>query len=409
MSALSDNGYSLGNTKTLLLGLDDEALKLVGAADGLVSILAEHADEVDRDGHVSADVFRKLVAAGFMRIFIPKRMGGFGQGMQTMLAVAAALGRGCGSTAWVTMIVAGSNMMLNMFSGRAQIDAWGKNVDVGACTAQGKEVTVEPVDGGYRVSGQWPYLSGVEHATWALVQMLDTSIDPPNLLFGLVPVAAGTIEQTWNVAGMRGTASDTLVLKDYFVPSHHTCSFLDALAGNPASEFRDEPITRIPLGPAIELGLLGPPIGVVQAALEHVLKLAPNRKITLSSYASQSASTMFQVQVAEAAAKLEAARALTVLMTKEVDSAAVENRKLEYVDHARIRATIGSAGAMLREAMQILTQAHGTSTFAQANPLQRMWRDVNVATSHSMVTEGLGYEVYGKALVGSDERIVKIV
>lgn len=409
MSAISDNGYNLGNTKTLLLGLDDEILKLVSAADALVPTLAERAEEVDRDGHVSAEVFQKLVDAGFMRIFIPKRLGGFGQGLQAILAVSAALGRGCGSTSWVTLIVAGSNMMVNMFCERAQLDAWENNIDVGACTAQGKEVVVERVDGGYRVSGEWPYLSGVEHATWALVQMLDTSIDPPNLLFGLVPVADGTIKQTWNVAGMRGTASDTLVLKDYFIPGYRTCSFFEALEGNPASELREEPITRIPLGPAIELGLLGAPIGVVQGALEHVLKLAPSRKITLTTYPSQSVSIMFQVQVAEAAAKLEAARALTVLMAKEIDSAAFENKKLEYVDHARIRATIGYAGAMLREAMQILTQAHGTSTFAQANPLQRMWRDVNVATSHSMVTEGLGYEVYGKALVGSDERIVRVV
>ena len=409
MATTLDVGYGLGNTKTLLDGLDDEALALVDAADALVPVLEERAEEVDRSGHVSADVFKKLVDAGFIRVGVPKRLGGFGQRLQTLIAICAALGRGCGSTAWVTQIVAGSCMMVSLFGGRAQREVWEDNPDVGACASQGKPRTIARVEGGYRISGQWSYLSGVEHAGWALLGMLDTSATPPDMLFGLVPVADGIIEQTWNVAGMRGTASNTLVLDDYFVPDYRICSFSEVMEGNPPSEFRDEPVTRMPFGPAVELGLLGPPIGVVQGALEHVLKLSPKRGITYSTYPSQNVSTAFQVQVAEAAAKLEAARALTLRMSREIDNAALQNQRLEYIDNTRIRATIGCAGVLLREAMQILTQAHGTSTFAQANPLQRMWRDVNVGTSHGMVTAALGYEVFGKALVGSDERIAPLI
>ncbi|HKP78360.1 MAG TPA: acyl-CoA dehydrogenase family protein, partial [Phenylobacterium sp.] len=225
----------------------------------------------------------------------------------------------------------------------------------------------------------------------------------------LVPVADGVIEQTWNVVGMRGTASNTLVLEDYFVPDHRTLSVTKVMAGEPPSEYRDEPNARVSFGPAIEIGLLAAPIGVTQAALEYVLKLAAKRGITYSTFPSQSASGGFQMQVAEAAAKFNAARILTADLVREVDKAAAENRQIDYVNRTRIRAMLGLAGSLLREAMQILTHAHGSSTFAEASPLQRMWRDVNVATSHGMVTDMFGYELYGKALVGSSERLAPLV
>ena len=408
MSSVSHAEVDLGRNP-FLDGLDAEALKLVSAAEALVPVLAERAEEVDRSGHVSRETFKQLADAGFIRLLVPKRLGGAQQTLQTLMAVSAVLGRACGSTAWMTQIVAGSSLLLSLFGERAQREAWDGNPDAGACAAQTKPTAMTRVDGGYRISGRWSYMSGVEHASWAMVGVPDTSSSPPDVLFNLVPVADGVIEQTWNVVGMRGTASNTLVLEDYFVPDHRTLSVTKVMAGEPPTEYRDEPNARVSFGPAIEIGLLAAPIGVTQAALEYVLKLAAKRGITYSTFPSQSASGGFQMQVAEAAAKFNAARILTADLVREVDKAAAENRQIDYVNRTRIRAMLGLAGSLLREAMQILTHAHGSSTFAEASPLQRMWRDVNVATSHGMVTDMFGYELYGKALVGSSERLAPLV
>lgn len=396
----------------LLDGLDARALELVNAAEKLVPVLAARAEEVDRSGHVSPEVFKQIADAGFVRLFVPRRLGGEEQGLQTLLAIGETLGRGCGSTSWMTLIVAGSSLMLSLFSERAQREAWEKNPSAGACASQSKPERVVRVDGGFRITGRWSYLSGIEHAGCAMVAMPVTPPPPdsePEILFGLVPVADGTIEQTWQVVGMRGTASNTLRLKDYFIPDHRVLSVTKAMAGEPATPYRNERFSQVTYGPAVEIGLVATPLGVTRAALEHVLRLAPKRAITYSTYLSQTASPAFQIQFAQAAVKFTSARTLAADLAREVDQAAAQKVQINYTNRTRIRATLGLISALLREAMQILVHAHGTATFAEANPLQRMWRDVNVSTSHGMITDMFGYELYGKALVGSSDRLAPLV
>ena len=402
-----ENGIDWGKNP-LLEGLDDRALQLVSAAEALVPLLEERADEVDRTGHVSADTFRRLSDAGFIRMFVPKRYGGEEQSLQAQVAVGAALARGCGSTAWMNQIVSGSSMMLSLFSEQAQKDAWGENPNAGACASQSRADKVERVEGGYRISGGWSYLSGVEHAGWAMVHFIPDAANPVVLL-ALVPVRDGKIEQTWNVVGMRGTASNTLRLENYFVPDHRVLSIGEALTGNPATPFRNDRLSKVTYGPAVEVGLLATSIGVTQAALDYVLSKAPKRSIQYSTYSAQTQSPGFQIQLAEAGIKFTTARLIAADAIREVDYAAAQGYQIDYTNRTRIRAAIGFSAKLLRDALQILTQAHGTSTFGESNPLQRYWRDVNVATSHGMTTESFGYELYGKALIGSDERLAPLV
>ena len=47
-------------------------------------------------------------------------------------------------------------------------------------------------------------------------------------------------------------------------------------------------------------------------------------------------------------------------------------------------------------------------SFADANPLPRIWRDSAVAARHAVVLPVIGYEVYGKALLGRDDHITPL-
>lgn len=394
----------------LLTGLDSEALKLVSAADALVPTLAEHADEVDASGHLSPDVFKQIVDAGLLRVCVPKRLGGHQQKIQTQLAISAALGRGCGSTAWVVQNISATALLVGRLPERAQREIWEQNPDIGICASQSLPSAMTRADGGYRISGRWGFLSGVEQAGWAGL-MLPVLDDPssPELLMCLVPAAAHSVAPTWNVIGMRGTASNTLVVEDCFVPEHRVLSVTKAMAGITATEYPDEAIYRTPVAPSLALILLGAPIGIAQAALDHVLGAAGQRGIAYSTFPSQSVSTAFQLQIAEAAIKIDAARLFAAQSARDLDDAAANSQPLDYISSTRIRASVGHASQQLREALQILVNAHGTATYGESNPLQRMWRDLNTATSHGMLTPALGYEVLGKALVGSDERIAPLV
>lgn len=393
----------------LHVGLDRDGLRLVNAAEALVPLLSEHAMDVDRSGHVPPEVFKHVVGAGLLRVCVPKRFGGEQQKTQTLLAISAALGRGCGSTAWIAQNISATAILVGMFCEEAQRDVWEGTPDIGICASQSPPKSMTRVDNGYRISGRWSYLSGVEQAGWALLMIPIADGPAREIAFALLPVTAGTVEHTWNVVGMRGTASNTLVLKDYVVPNHRVLSLTKALAGTYATEYPGETLYRTPIAPSLALGLLGAPIGMAQGALEHVLGFADKRSIAYSTFPSQSASTGFQIQVAEASLKIDTARLFAAQLARELDDAAKRGVLLEPTDSTRIRAAVGFACQQLREASQILANAHGTATFAEFNPLQRMWRDLNTATSHGMLTPMLGYEVYGKSLVGSKETVAPLV
>ena len=64
---------------------------------------------------------------------------------------------------------------------------------------------------------------------------------------------------------------------------------------------------------------------------------------------------------------------------------------------------------LVREAVELLVQAHGTSSLADFNRLQRLWRDVHVASHHAITEWQVNLEVYGKALLGVEPNITHLI
>jgi alkylation response protein AidB-like acyl-CoA dehydrogenase len=61
------------------------------------------------------------------------------------------------------------------------------------------------------------------------------------------------------------------------------------------------------------------------------------------------------------------------------------------------------------EAINMLLFAHGAGSFAESNPLQRIWRDSNAVARHAFSLPEVNYETYGKALLGIEEQISPLV
>ncbi|MEV5388333.1 acyl-CoA dehydrogenase family protein, partial [Streptomyces sp. NPDC052721] len=116
-----------------------------------------------------------------------------------------------------------------------------------------------------------------------------------------------------------------------------------------------------------------------------------------------------QIQLAEAALKLETARLHTYRAVDEVDRAASSGSPLDYTARTHIRAQAGFAAQHVLEAVGTVLNVHGAASFAEASPLQRVWRDANVAARHVGLVPAVGLEVYGKALLGIGERVSLMV
>ncbi|MEU1542021.1 acyl-CoA dehydrogenase family protein [Actinacidiphila glaucinigra] len=383
---------------------------LAARAAALQPLLQQRAAQGEADRVIPPAVVEALGEAGVFRSLTPKRYGGHETDLRTLIEVSEALGQADGSAAWVGMIISVTNWLACLFPEKAQEEVFGTDPDARVTGVAAPTGIGERVPGGWRVTGRWSYNSGAPYATWAAVGALlkDEQGEVTDQALVLIPAAELAVEDTWHTAGMRGTASNTLVGQDVFVPEHRVLSVPAAAEGVYPRPTRGEALYSAPFGPMLVLCLTGPLLGLGRAALEAVTSAAASKPLSFTIYGRQAESVGVQTQIAEAALKIETARMLVHRAATEVDTAAAA-APMNYAARAHIRARAGYAVQQILEAINILLNAHGSSAFAETSPLQRIWRDANAAARHAGLVPAVGLEVYGKTLLGVEDRVSHMV
>lgn len=388
-----------------------DAAELLTRIREIQPLLARNAAQGEKDRRVVEESIAALTDAGAFRITVPRRYGGYETSMRTMLDVSAAVAEADGGTAWVVTLVNICNWLVGIMPQQAQDDVFGADPDAkvsGVLTPTGES---RKVDGGWRVSGRWYYNSGSWHATWAAVGVPLTDVDGNVIDQGmaLIPRADLGLEETWFVAGMRSSGSNCLIADDVFVPEHRVLSTPRAIGGDYPTERKDEVFYRSAFIPISALVLAGPQLGLGRAALQQVIAKAAAKPISYTFYATQKESVGFQLQIAEAARLIDTAHLIAYRAAADIDEAAARNEYPDFVHRARVRADTGYVVECITKAIDILLSAHGAGSFAEVNPLQRIWRDSATAARHAIASPQVNYEIYGKALLDVDQPITPMV
>jgi alkylation response protein AidB-like acyl-CoA dehydrogenase len=385
--------------------------ELIARATEIRPVLEQQAEKTEALRRLPDEIVASLKETGLCRLMVPARFGGYETSIRTYLDVIAELGRGCGSTAWVASLINVCAWLAALFPDHAQQDVWGGNRDAWVAGSLAPHGDAKPVDGGWRVTGRWPWASGCLHAQWAAcgIHMNNAQGETVNFGLSLMPMSDLTIEDTWFMAGMKGTGSNTIVARDVFVPEHRFLPYPAAFAGTYRTEHVEETVYRVALIPVTILILAGSQLGLAQAALDHVIGKAPGRGITHTNFGRQSESTGFQILVAEAALKIDSARLHVQRAADDLDAYAAARRHPDVTARARVRADTALAAKYCREAVEQLMSAHGTSSLADSNRMQQIWRDVHVASRHAITEWQINLEVYGKALLGIEPNITPLI
>lgn len=384
---------------------------LLGRAAAIRPILERNAAQTDALRRLADENVAALKGSGLCRLMVPRRFGGYETSIKTYIEAMTELGSGCGSTAWVASLVNVCAWLAGLFPERAQRDVWGTDHDAWVAGSLAPNGVAVPVDGGWRVTGTWPWASGCMHAQWVAcgIHMKNDRGEMADLGLSLMPVTDVTIEDTWFMAGMKGTGSNTIKAADVFVPEHRFLPYPPAFQGQYRTEHRDETVYRAALVPVTVLILAGSQLGVARAALGFVTARAGARGITHTTFPTQAASSGFQMLVAEASMKIDTAGLHVLRAADDLDRFAAENRHPDLVARARVRMDTALAAKYCREAVELLVQAHGTSSLADHNRMQRLWRDVHVASHHAITEWQVNLEVYGKALLGVEPNITHLI
>ncbi|SFK36891.1 acyl-CoA dehydrogenase family protein [Geodermatophilus ruber] len=404
MTAVQETPADTGGTPS--------AAELVARVKELHPLLATNAVEGERDRRVLEESIQALTTAGLFKLAVPKRYGGYETSMRTMLDVSAATGAADGGTAWVLTLTNVCAWLASLFPEKAQDEVFGADPDAKVSGVLTPTAETRKVEGGWRVSGKWYYNSGSWHATWAVlgIPITDEAGEVVNQGLALIPRGDMDLEDTWFVAGMKSSGSNCLVAEDVFVPEHRVMLVPPAIAGEyPSEHTGTEPFYRSAFVPVLALVLVGPQLGMGKAALDYVISKAANKPISYTFFAAQTDSTAFQLQVAEAARLIDTAHLHAYRAAADIDEAAARGVYPDVLTRARVRSDTGYVAENITRAIDILLSAHGAASFAEVNPLQRIWRDSATAARHAVVSPAVSYEVYGKALLGVEDTITPLV
>ncbi|MFY9930537.1 MAG: acyl-CoA dehydrogenase family protein [Streptosporangiaceae bacterium] len=385
--------------------------ELVARVRELHPLLRANAAAGEENRRVGQESMQALQQAGILRIAQPRRYGGYETSMRTMLDVSASVGEADGGTSWVVTLLNVCSWLVGLYPGQAQDDVWQDHPDALISGVLTPTAETRKVDGGYRVTGRWYWNSGSWHADWAVLglPLTDASGEVIDQGLALIPRTDLELEETWFVAGMKSTGSNCLIATDVFVPEHRIMSVPPAIEGHYGTEFSDEALYRSAFVPLLALVLAGPQLGLGRAALDLVRQKAATKPISYTFYTAQTDSVAFQLQLAEAAMRIDTAHLHAYRAADDIDQAAARGEYPHFLARARVRADTGWAIEHITKAIDLLLSAHGASSFAEANPLQRIWRDSAVAARHAVILPVIGYEVYGKALLGRDDHITPLV
>jgi 3-hydroxy-9,10-secoandrosta-1,3,5(10)-triene-9,17-dione monooxygenase len=383
--------------------------ELVNRAKALQPLLREHVKEGEVLRRLPDAVVEALTEAGFYRLLVPRRFGGYEAEVRTIVEITETLAEADASAAWTIGVTTTGAWCAGQLPDRGQREIFGTDSDT-RIAGSATPVEAQWVNGGLRVSGRWGYATGSTHASWLSITAALPAADgrPEAMMMCFVPKDQLRIEDTWRTIGMRGTGSNTLVADDLFVPEHRMVPAATLADGAwPAAS--DSPMYRLTFGPMAELLLVGPLLGMGNAALNYTIDKASTKAMHHTVFARQVDSVGVQLQIADAALKLRTARLHAYDAADEVDRTAAEGDSRNYSMRARIRAQCGYAAQQVLDAINTLVNVHGAGSFAHTNPLQQIWRDANTGGRHAGVHAQVGYEVYGKSLLSVEERISPLV
>jgi 3-hydroxy-9,10-secoandrosta-1,3,5(10)-triene-9,17-dione monooxygenase len=384
---------------------DDRAyLVMVDRARALIPQLRDRAARTEELRRLPPETERDLHEAGLFRIVQPKRVGGSEFDYVSLVDCAELLGKGDASVAWNFGNLASHHWMLAMFDRRAQDLVWDKDPNVLIASSfifpAGRASKVE---GGYRLRGSWPFSSGVASCDW---NMLASVVSPEDEADGieyrifLVRKSDYAIRDTWNAAGLRGTGSNDVEVVDAFVPAPLTVAVSDLAGGpTPGSAVNPNALYALPVFSLFPFVLSGVALGNAQACLDDYIETAQHRASTYNR-AKLGDMQSTQIKIAEASAKIDAAR---LIMRSNCIEAMAEARRGRIPDMAgktKSRRDGAFAVNLCTEAVSMLFAASGARGLFTTGALQRQFRDAHAINSHLAFNFDAAGTNYGRVALG---------
>ena len=367
--------------------LSDQVTRMLAAVRELAPGIAARADEIEAGRRVPGDIVEALRRIGVFRMLVPRSHGGLALSVPEAVPVVEALSAIDSSVGWVTMIAVTSQTFCTPLS-RATFDRLDADhpdvVVVGVGTPVGR---ADKINGGYRVTGRWPFASGCQNAQWivghcVLYQAGEPMMsgDGPQTRFFMLPAECWRIEETWRASGLTGSGSHHVVLEDFDAPDASAFDLMHGMSCVPGP-------FEAAVTPFLGTFHSAVAVGVAAGALADLASTAGAGRRQLFAATTLRDSPVFQHEFGRVSAAQRAARALLDVQAANHSRRAVEGTldgKADFAESLQASAWIHATCAGVVSACYTLG---GSSVVLNTSPLQRRLRDIHAARQHVFAQE----------------------
>jgi alkylation response protein AidB-like acyl-CoA dehydrogenase len=358
--------------------------------------IEKHRDQADAQRRIPSELLHQLSANGAFRLNTPRELGGFELPVASTMNVIERLARIDGPVAWVVWnLNAGFSAAFMSEPDADRVWSGGPGPLIAHSSQPGLLAETED---GYRLSGEWKVVSGVDSAQWlGLLAVVVDGGQPrvtesgPDARFCLVPRSSVTVLDTWQAAGMRGTDSNTVIADDVAVPAD--------MAVKPTVAPRiDRPLFRIPVINQITAGGAAVLIGMAQAAIDEVVALSQAK--TGPDGMPLAHQPRIQATLGQAAARLGAARAYLLMTLGALDAAATAGRRpATEAERGAMRGALCLAAETARTVLTSMYEVGSSSALYESSRLGRIFRDGHAGAQH-VIFSAAHYEMVGRTIIG---------
>jgi len=360
------------------------AQRLFAAAERFVPRIRELAPRMRAERRLDDALVEDMECAGLFSVIVPKRWGGAGLGPHEANRLSEIIGSADTSTGWVSAFYMLHNWFLCKFAPSVQEELYAKRNSVRAPAVFGPPGSAERVNGGYRVTGRWPYGSGAWHASHALVPAMVGSA----MHWFLMPRSDVELIDDWHMEAMSATGSVTIAANKVFVADDWHCDINRLVSADnyPSAGFHEDLVYRLPFT-ALLMVSLSPCLGGLDRAVELAREKLPRSMPLGIPRIERPAARIRWAEVYERARVLrlvrdnateDAIRAGIACETPTPESEAKAQLHLVYFVHG------------IKDAMRQVIDGLGSSTYRKDDPIFRITQDVGVLATHA---QGPDYDV----------------
>ncbi len=378
----------------------DEAMR---RARDIVPMLRDRA-QASEDARVLTRGNEQLLhETGLFRFHQPKAFGGMELPFVALVDIVAEIARGCPSTGWNVGNLGCHHWILGYYAPDTQHEVWDANPDTliasSIALAAGR---ARKVDGGFIVSGRWPFSSGVDNSDWNMLAATVFDGDKPvDSRLCVVPKSDYQVLDTWDAMGMGATGSKDVSATDVFVPDRRALALRDCRGGfdHPGGALNKGALYGIPIVAASSHPLAPAALGTAEGAYEIFLASMAKRAGTYTG-AKVADFQAVQIKVARARSLIDSARYLLRQSAIAFDAYAARGEVPDLETKLRFRAHSAFAVGQSREAVETLWSCYGAQGLYKRDPLQRHLRDVIAIAQHFSFNFDIAGAAYGTHALG---------